>query len=107
MSYRDNVNDRAGLDLPYARATALTLPQVPAATDPAQAAVRALRFQDRTVTCGTPWVNRTGLAARVPDWHAAESHMTRPCLVTMTLTREVPNASAQLPRAVDTAYTSN
>ena len=107
MSYRFRVNDWTGLDLPSARATESTVPQVPAGTDPAQPGVPALRFQDRAATCGTPCANRTGLAAVALAGHAEESHKTWPCRVTTTRTSEAPNARVQLPGAVDTAYTSN
>ena len=107
MSYRSRVNDRTGLDLPSARATASTVPQVPAGTDPAQPRVPAVRFQDRAVTCGTPCVNSTGLAALALAGHAEESHKTWPSRVTTTRMSEMPHARVQLPGAVDTAYTSN
>ena len=107
MGYRDRVNDRTGLDLPSARATASTRPQVPAGTEPAQPDVLALRFQDRTATWGTPCMNRTGLAAGALARQPEESHKTWPRRTTTTWTDDGPNARVQLPGAVDTAYTSN
>ena len=48
----------------------------------------AWRFQVIESTCGTPRVNRTAAAAG--GLHAAESHTTRPRLVTTTCTEPGP-----------------
>jgi hypothetical protein len=56
-------------------ATASSVPEAPAGSEPAQpAGAAALGFQIIVSTCGTPTVNRTGFAAE--GLQAAESHTT-------------------------------
>ena len=83
-------------------ATASKVPQVPAGIDPAQPdGLPACRFQVIVSTCGTPRVNRTGVAG--VSLHAAESQTTRPCRVTTTCTEPGPQLSVQAADDVDTA----
>ena len=84
-----SVNERTGLDCPSLSATASNVPQAPAGSVPAHPeGDLAWRFQAIESTRGTPRVNRTAAA---PDGlHAAESHTTRPCLVTTTWTEPGP-----------------
>ena len=84
-----SVNERTGLDWPSVSATASNVPVVPAGSVPAHPeGPLGWRFQVIESTCGTPRVNRALAAAG--GLHAAESHTTRPCLVTTTWTEPGP-----------------
>jgi hypothetical protein len=87
-------------------ATASNVPVTSAGHAPAQPDLLARRSQATVITRGTPWVNRVGPDAagvRPCTAQAAESHMTRPFLVTTMRTSAGPYANSQVPGAVDTA----
>ena len=92
----------AVLDWPPLMATASSAPGWPAGSEPAQPAGSVTAgFQTIVSTCGTPGVNRTGLAAVRSQ--AAESQTTWPCRVTTTCTEPTPYDSMQGAAEVETA----
>ncbi|MGH3244773.1 MAG: hypothetical protein ACRDOI_00945 [Trebonia sp.] len=96
------MNARTELDWPSLIATASSVPEAPAGSEPAQpAGDAAAKSQTIASTCGTPSVNRTGFAAE--GLQAAESHTTRPRRVTTTWTEAGPYGSVQAAAEVETA----
>jgi hypothetical protein len=83
-------------------ATASRVPEAPTGSEPAQpAGSAAAGSQAIASTCGTPSVNRTGLAAE--GLQDAESHTTWPRRVTTTWTEPAPYGNVHEAAEVETA----